>query len=103
MMPPRQFKESSVLRRLPIPASPEFDRFAQGAQFRDRIAVVVKAVSILMTTSPGLGSGFGRSSIATWSLPRSTTAFMVVVMSNPLADAAMNVSHAVSRPSIQTD
>jgi hypothetical protein len=43
MMPPRQFKESSVLRRLPIPASPEFDRFAQGAQFRDRIAVVVKA------------------------------------------------------------
>ncbi len=30
-------------RRLSIPASPEFDRFAQGAQFRDRIAVVVKA------------------------------------------------------------
>jgi hypothetical protein len=30
-------------RRLPIPASPEFDRFAQGAQFRDCIAVVVKA------------------------------------------------------------
>ena len=30
-------------RRLPIPPIPEFDRFAQGAQFRDRIAVVVKA------------------------------------------------------------
>ena len=30
-------------RRLPIPPSPEFDGFAQGAQFRDRIAVVVKA------------------------------------------------------------
>lgn len=30
-------------RRLPIPASPEFDRVAQGAQFRDRIAIVVRA------------------------------------------------------------
>jgi hypothetical protein len=29
-------------RRLPIPASPEFDRFTQETQFRDRIAVVVK-------------------------------------------------------------
>ena len=30
-------------RRVPVPASPDFDRFAQGAQFRDRIALVVKA------------------------------------------------------------
>lgn len=30
-------------RRVPIPASPDFDRLAEGAQFRDRVAVVVKA------------------------------------------------------------
>ena len=29
-------------RRLPIPASREFDRFAGGAQFRDRIGIVVQ-------------------------------------------------------------
>jgi hypothetical protein len=31
-----------VRRRLPIPASREFDRFAGGAQFRDRIGIVVQ-------------------------------------------------------------
>jgi hypothetical protein len=35
-------RESSVRRRLPIPASREFDRFAGGAQFRDRIGIVVQ-------------------------------------------------------------
>jgi hypothetical protein len=35
--------EPGMRPRLPIPASPEFDRVAQGAQFRDRIAIVVRA------------------------------------------------------------
>lgn len=36
-------EKDSGRRRLPITASPEFERFAQEAQFRDRIAVVVRA------------------------------------------------------------
>jgi hypothetical protein len=43
MMPRDHSKESGMRRRLPIPASCAFERVAQGAQFRDRIAVVVKA------------------------------------------------------------
>jgi hypothetical protein len=36
-------EKESAMRRLPIPSSPEFERLAHDAQFRDRIAVVVNA------------------------------------------------------------